>query len=90
MPIDRYAYPDIGVPTFSPVGSAVDRRVVYSIVRTESGFDQRDMSAAKAVGLMQVTPGAGRSFLGQPIPLWHQTAEIRPVQGVFRRYRREK
>jgi soluble lytic murein transglycosylase len=28
--------------------------------RTESAFDQRDKSAAKAVGLMQVTPGAGR------------------------------
>jgi soluble lytic murein transglycosylase len=34
--------------------------VVYSIVRTESGFDQRDKSPAKAVGLMQVTPEAGR------------------------------
>jgi soluble lytic murein transglycosylase len=60
MPMDQYAYPDIGVPSFSPVGSAIDRCVVYSIVRTESGFDQHDMSAAKAVGLMQVTPGAGR------------------------------
>ena len=29
-------------------------------MRTESGFDQRDMSSAKAVGLMQVTPVAGR------------------------------
>jgi soluble lytic murein transglycosylase len=29
-------------------------------VRTESAFDQRDMSSAKAVGLMQVTPEAGR------------------------------
>ena len=37
-----------------------DRCVVYSIVRTESGFDQRDKSPANAVGLMQVTPEAGR------------------------------
>jgi soluble lytic murein transglycosylase len=29
-------------------------------VRTESAFDQRDTSPAKAVGLMQVTPEAGR------------------------------
>jgi soluble lytic murein transglycosylase len=29
-------------------------------VRTESGFDQRDKSPANAVGLMQVTPEAGR------------------------------
>jgi hypothetical protein len=26
--------------------------MVYAIVRTESGFDQRDMSSAKAVGLI--------------------------------------
>jgi soluble lytic murein transglycosylase len=29
-------------------------------VRTESAFDQRDKSSANAVGLMQVTPEAGR------------------------------
>jgi soluble lytic murein transglycosylase len=34
--------------------------MVYSIARTESGFDQRDTSPANAVGLMQVTPEAGR------------------------------
>jgi soluble lytic murein transglycosylase len=34
--------------------------MVYSIVRTESAFDQRDKSPANAVGLMQVTPEAGR------------------------------
>jgi soluble lytic murein transglycosylase len=60
LPMDRYAFPDIGVPNYSPVGSPLDRCIVYSIVRTESGFDQADRSAAKAVGLMQVTPGAGR------------------------------
>ncbi len=58
--MDVYAYPDIGVPNYSSVGSQLDRCIVYSIVRTESGFDQRDMSAAKAVGLMQVTPGAAQ------------------------------
>ena len=53
-----------GVVRFSrrrcPIGSPLDRCMVYAIVRTESGFDQRDMSSAKAVGLMQVTPVAGR------------------------------
>jgi soluble lytic murein transglycosylase len=34
--------------------------VIYSVARTESAFDQRDVSPAKAVGLMQVTPAAGR------------------------------
>jgi soluble lytic murein transglycosylase len=60
LPMDHYAYPDIGVPNYKPVASPLDRCIVYSIVRTESGFDQADKSAAKAVGLMQVTPGAGR------------------------------
>jgi soluble lytic murein transglycosylase len=60
LPMDHYAFPDIGVPNYSPVGGRLDRCIVYAIVRTESGFDQGDMSSAKAVGLMQVTPGAGR------------------------------
>jgi soluble lytic murein transglycosylase len=60
LPMDHYAFPDIGVPNYKPVGSPLDRCIVYSIVRTESGFDQTDRSAAKAVGLMQVTPAAGR------------------------------
>ncbi len=58
--MDQYAFPDIGVPLYSAIGPQLDRCIVYSIVRTESAFDQRDMSPAKAVGLMQVTPGAGR------------------------------
>jgi soluble lytic murein transglycosylase len=60
LPMDLYAFPDIGVPDYRPVASKLDRCIVYAIVRTESGFDQGDRSSAKAVGLMQVTPGAGR------------------------------
>ncbi len=60
LPMEEFAFPDIGVPDYKPVGAKLDRCIVYSIVRTESGFDQADMSAAKAAGLMQVTPGAGR------------------------------
>jgi soluble lytic murein transglycosylase len=60
LPFDVYAFPDIGVPRYSPIGPGLDRSVVYSIVRTESEFNQRDISPAKAVGLMQVTPEAGR------------------------------
>jgi soluble lytic murein transglycosylase len=58
--MDQYAFPDIGVPAFHPIGFQLDRCIIYSIVRTESGFDEHDMSPAKAVGLMQVTPVAGR------------------------------
>jgi soluble lytic murein transglycosylase len=60
LALDRYAFPDIGVPPYSSIGPDLDRSVVYSVVRTESAFDQRDVSPAKAVGLMQVTPEAGR------------------------------
>jgi soluble lytic murein transglycosylase len=48
------------VPSYNPIGPEVDRSIVYSIARTESGFDQHDRSSANAVGLMQVTPEAGR------------------------------
>ena len=60
LPLDQYAFPDIGVPSYNPIGPNVDRCIVYSIARTESGFDQHDRSSANAVGLMQVTPEAGR------------------------------
>ncbi len=58
--LDRYAFPTIGIPPHSPVGPEIDRSIIYSVARTESGFDQRDRSPANAVGLMQVTPEAGR------------------------------
>ena len=60
LAVERYAFPEIGVPAYSPIGPPIDRCLVYSIVRTESAFDQRDTSPANAVGLMQITPEAGR------------------------------
>ena len=60
LPLDVYAFPDTGVPHYSPIGPALDRSIVYSVARTESEFNQRDVSPANAVGLMQVTPEAGR------------------------------
>jgi soluble lytic murein transglycosylase len=60
LAMERYAFPEIGVPTYSPIAPPIDQCMVYSIVRTESAFDQRDTSPANAVGLMQVTPEAGR------------------------------
>jgi soluble lytic murein transglycosylase len=60
LAMERYAFPEIGVPAYSPIAPPIDRCMVYSIVRTESAFDQRDTSPANAVGLMQVTPEAGR------------------------------
>ena len=60
LAMERYAFPEIGVPAYSPIAPPIDRCMVYSIVRTESAFDQRDTSPANAVGLMQITPEAGR------------------------------
>jgi soluble lytic murein transglycosylase len=60
LAMERYAFPEIGVPAYSPIAPPIDQCMVYSIVRTESAFDQRDTSPADAVGLMQVTPEAGR------------------------------
>jgi soluble lytic murein transglycosylase len=60
MGMEQYAFPDFGVPTLKPMSGMLDRCIVYSVVRTESGFNQRDRSSASAVGLMQVTPEAGR------------------------------
>jgi soluble lytic murein transglycosylase len=58
--VDHYAFPTIGIPQHSPIGPEIERSVIYSVARTESAFDQRDKSSANAVGLMQVTPEAGR------------------------------
>jgi soluble lytic murein transglycosylase len=60
LPTEQYAFPMIGIPSYKPIAPSLDQRMVYSIVRTESAFDQRDASPAKAVGLMQVTPEAAR------------------------------
>jgi soluble lytic murein transglycosylase len=60
LAFDNYAFPTIGIPQHSPIGPEIERSVIYSVARTESAFEQRDKSPANAVGLMQVTPEAGR------------------------------
>ena len=60
LTFDTVAFPVIGVPQISPIGPQVDRHIIYSIVRQESAFDPGDRSAANAIGLMQVTPAAGK------------------------------
>jgi soluble lytic murein transglycosylase len=58
--LEHYAFPTIGIPDYRAIGPAIDTSIVYSIARQESTFWQGDVSSAKAVGLMQVTPEAGR------------------------------
>jgi soluble lytic murein transglycosylase len=60
LALDHYAFPTIGIPPHKQVAPEIERSVIYSVARTESAFDQRDKSPANAVGLMQVTPEAGR------------------------------
>jgi soluble lytic murein transglycosylase len=60
LPLEQYAFPTMGIPDYRVVGPAVDPSVVYSIARQESIFNPRTLSSAKAMGLMQVTPEAGR------------------------------
>jgi soluble lytic murein transglycosylase len=60
LALEHYAFPTIGIPQHSPIGPPIERSILYSVARIESGFDQKDKSLANAVGLMQVTPEAGR------------------------------
>ncbi|MHB0767992.1 lytic transglycosylase domain-containing protein [Bradyrhizobium sp. 5.13L] len=60
LSLDHYAFPTIGIPEHKQVAPPIETSVIYSVARTESSFDQRDKSHANAVGLMQVTPEAGR------------------------------
>lgn len=60
LPLDHYAFPTIGIPKYQPIGPEVDAAVVYSIARQESAFNPTIVSPAKAMGLMQVTPAAGK------------------------------
>jgi len=60
LPLEHFAFPDFGVPDYEQIGPQVERCVVYSIVRQESAFNPKVISSANALGLMQVTPAAGR------------------------------
>jgi soluble lytic murein transglycosylase len=58
--LDHAAFPNIGVPEYTPIGPPVEPAIVYSIVRQESWFNPKTISSANALGLMQVTPPAGK------------------------------
>ena len=59
LPLGYYAYPTFGLPDYRPVAPPIGHVVAYSIARQESAFNQKDVSSAHAMGLMQVTPEAG-------------------------------
>jgi soluble lytic murein transglycosylase len=97
LPMERYAFPDIGVPAYTPIAPLIDPCMVYAIVRTESAFDQRDTSPADAVGLMQVTPEAGRDTAKrfgvaydwkrlESDPVYNTQMGAAEVSGLFKEY----
>jgi soluble lytic murein transglycosylase len=56
LPLDYYAFPTIGLPDYKAIAPPVADAVTYSIARQESHFNQKVVSPANAMGLMQVTP----------------------------------
>jgi soluble lytic murein transglycosylase len=60
LPLEHFAFPTFGLPEYRAIGPAVELPTVYAIARQESTFNQRVISVARAIGLMQVTPAAGR------------------------------
>ena len=60
LPLEHYAFPTFGIPDYQPIGPTIEPAVVYAIARQESTFNPRTVSSARAMGLMQVTPEAGR------------------------------
>jgi soluble lytic murein transglycosylase len=59
LPLDYYAYPVVGLPDYQPIAPPIEPAIAYSIARQESHFNQKVVSSAHAMGLMQVTPAAG-------------------------------
>jgi soluble lytic murein transglycosylase len=60
LPLEYYSFPIVGVPRYAPIGPGIDSAMLFAIIRQESQFDPKDLSSAQAMGLMQVTPSAGR------------------------------
>lgn len=60
LPFEVHAFPTVGLPRYTPHGPQVEPAVAYSIARQESAFNPRAVSSANALGLMQVTPAAGK------------------------------
>ena len=54
--IVHHAFPDFGVPEYTPVEGSAGRAMVFAIARQESEFEPKAVSHAGARGLMQFMP----------------------------------
>ncbi len=60
LPVDDHAFPLIGVPAYAAPVAAVEKPLVFAIVRQESAFDAKAVSSAGARGLMQLMPATAK------------------------------
>ena len=58
--LDDIAFPDFGIPKYSPLANSVASSLVYSIARQESAFRAKAVSHAGAKGLMQMLTSTAR------------------------------
>jgi soluble lytic murein transglycosylase len=59
-PLETVAWPTNGIPSYRPVGPAIEPAVVHGIARQESAFNPRAISHADARGLLQMLPSTAR------------------------------
>ncbi|HEY7643676.1 MAG TPA: lytic transglycosylase domain-containing protein [Hyphomicrobiales bacterium] len=65
FPVEHYAYPE-ALPEFKSLdeGQSIDPALVHALTRQESEFNPQTVSAAGAVGLMQLLPSTAKMVAG--------------------------
>lgn len=89
-PVRRIGGEDYPLPPLDPVGGfTIDKAMVYALVRQESRFDPMAVSAAGAMGLMQVRPASAADVVGDDklladnSPLFDPAYNLRAGQDYF-------